>query len=549
MSNRFVKGAVVLSISLFIVRALGLLYIMPFQYFVGFAGMALYSYAYVPYTILISLSGLGIPVGIAKFVSKYNAAGEYDTSRKVFRLGMICMIILGMISFLIMYFGAPFFARIVMAGDDMYNTLDDVVTVIRMLSFAVLIVPAMSIFRGFFQGNQDMRPTADSQLVEQIIRIAIIIVGSFLVVSVFDGTTQTAVNISVFAAFIASIGALFVILRHWYLRRDEFDAQLPKSVPHERHSLKKLFKELLSYALPFAVLSLITSLFQLIDTMTFNRLLLETGMDSVLVENISGIYITGLFKVVMIPVSFAIAFGQPLVPEITERIQVKNFAGVRQTISSALMLTSFVTIPAVIGLWLLSNPIFSLLFSSDAELAEIGGSIFGFGAFIAIFLGINAILDAIMQGLGKQYIALRFLVVGVVIKLIGNLILIPVFQVNGAIIATILAYLACIILKVLVIKQTMRISIPRIAKKHLAILVITVAMAIAVWISTFVLNIFIDYSASRLQALIYVLVAGAVGIVVYGGLALYLDIAEKVLGHMPIFDRIKSKFSRFNKRS
>jgi len=549
MSNRFLKGAMVLSISLFIVRALGLLYIMPFQYFVGFAGMALYSYAYVPYTILISLSGLGIPGGIAKFVSKYNAAGEYDTSRKVFRLGMICMIVLGVISFSIMYFGAPFFARIVMAGDDMYNTIDDVIMVIRMLSFAVLVVPAMSIFRGFFQGNQDMRPTADSQLVEQIIRIAIIILGSFLVVRVFRGTIQTAVGVSVFAAFIASIGALFILLRHWRNRRDEFDAQLPKSVPHEQHSLKKLFRELLSYALPFAVLSLIASLFQLIDTMTFNRLMLGTGMERILVENISGIYITGLFKVVMIPVSFAIAFGQPLMPEITERIQVKNYAGVRQTISSALILTSFVTIPAVVGLWLLSNPVFGLLFSSDAELAQIGGSIFGFGAFIAVFLGINAIVDAIMQGLGKQYIALRFLVVGVVIKLIGNLILIPLFQVNGAIIATILAYLACIILKVLVIKKITRISINHIAKKHIAVLILTVAMAIAVWVSTFVLNIFIDYSASRFQALIYVLVAGTIGVVVYGGLALYLNIAEKVLGHMPIFDRIKSKFRRFSKKA
>lgn len=544
MSNRFVKGAMVLSVSLFLVRALGLLYIMPFQYFVGFTGMALYSYAYVPYTILITLSGLGIPAGIAKFVAKYNADGEYDTSRQIFRLGMIVMVILGITSFLIMYFGAPFFARIVMAGDDMYNTIENVVTVIRMLSFAVLVVPPMAIFRGFFQGNQDMRPTADSQLIEQIIRITVIIVGSFVVITLLGGTIQTAVNVSVFAAFLASIGSLAILYWHWRRKKPGFDAQLNKTTVHDPHSLKKLFKELLSYALPFAVLSLIASLFQLIDTMTFNPLMLRSGIDSELVEPIAGMYITGLFKIIMIPVSFAIAFGQPLMPAITEKVQLKNYQGVRQTIVSALMLTAFVTIPAVIGLWLLANPVFNLLFRADTEIAQIGGQIFGFGAFIAFFLAFNAILDAIMQGIGKQYVALRFLIIGVTIKLIGNLILIPHFRVNGAIIATIIAYTACIILKLLVLKKVTRINLRQVAKKHLAIIVLTVLMALSVLLTRIILNLFLDYNASRLQAGIYVLIAGSIGILVYGGLALYLDLAEKIFGHMAIFTRIKSKFKR-----
>ena len=99
MGNRFLKGAMILSISMFATKFLGILYVIPFQQLVGTSGMALYNYAYTPYALFISLSTLGIPVGIAKFVSKYNAAGEYDTARKMFRYAIWFMIALGFIGF------------------------------------------------------------------------------------------------------------------------------------------------------------------------------------------------------------------------------------------------------------------------------------------------------------------------------------------------------------------------------------------------------------------------------------------------------------------
>ncbi len=92
MGNRFLRGAMILSISMFATKFLGILYVIPFQNMVGASGMALYNYAYVPYSLFISLSTLGIPVGIAKFVSKYNAEGEYDTARGMFRYGIYFII-------------------------------------------------------------------------------------------------------------------------------------------------------------------------------------------------------------------------------------------------------------------------------------------------------------------------------------------------------------------------------------------------------------------------------------------------------------------------
>jgi len=544
MSNRFIKGAMILSLSMFLTRILGLLYVIPFQWLVGPQGLALYAYAYVPYSLLVTLSTLGIPLGIAKFISKYNTDGEYDTSRKIFRYGMLFMIILGFIGFLIMWFGAPWLARRALSGEDLYNTLDDVELAIKMVSFAVLVVPPMSIMRGFFQGNQDMAPTAMSQFIEQLVRVTLVIVAAFVVVRLFpNGTTQLAVQISVFAAFIAGVSSLAVLYRYWLNKKQDFDALLEDSTQHQERSVPKLFKELLVYALPFAFLSLISMWFQMIDTMTFNAGMIEAGVEQRMAESLFGVYTIGLLKMVTIPVSFAIAFGQPLVPEVTERMRLHDAKGVRQTLTSALLLTSFVTIPAVIGMSLLSNPLYIMLFN-NAELNEVGGAMFATGVFIGIFMALNSIMLTILQGIGSRAKSLIFLLIASGIKYLGNIFLIPLFEVQGAIMATIIAYIFCMVMNYFEIRKRTGIETRIILKRHLSIFLFTGLMVVSVWLTTRILNLFLDYTASRLQAGIYVVIAGIVGILVYIGLAIYFDLAKSLFGDKLSYDRFRARFRR-----
>jgi len=521
-------------------RILSLIYIIPFQRLVGSTGLALYGYAYVPYTFLVTLSTLGIPIGVAKFVAKYNAQQEYDTSRKIFKLGMFFMILLGIIGFLVMWFGAPLFASIALnSEEDMYNTIEDVILAIRMVSFAVIVVPPMAILRGFFQGNQDMNPTAISQLIEQLVRVLLIVSGAFVVIHVFDGSTQTAVKVAVFAAFVAGVSSLFVLYGYWRRKKHGFDALLVLTRPHPRRDPADLFKELLSYALPFALLSLVTTWFQVIDTMTFNSGMMAAEVDPELAHAVFGTYITALQKIIMIPVSFAIAFSQPLVPDITEKVQLGDRQGVHKTLSSALMLTSFVTLPAVIGMWLLSNPIYVMLFNEGELMNQIGGSMFGVGAFVGIFMGMNAVMCAIMQGVGLQYKALIYLLIGSVIKLVGNVVLIPIFEGNGAVISTLLAYAFCVVLNYWEIQKATGIATRKVMRQHLSIFVFTGLMALSVWATTLILNVFLDYSRSSMMAGIYVLIAAFVGVVVYGGLSIYFGLVKAVLGA-----RLASRFNR-----
>ena len=286
MGNRFLKGAMVLSISMFLTKFLGILYVIPFQQLVGESGMALYQYAYIPYSLFISLSTLGIPVGIAKFVSKYNAAGEYDTARKMFRYGIYFMIGLGCVGFLLLYNIAPFYAQHVLAGESkLTNSVEDVTMVIQTISFALLIIPVMAIFRGFFQGNQNMIPTSVSQFLEQVVRIVFILAGSYFIINIKGGTTEEAVAFSVFSAFLAGVIAFGTLYYYWLKNVKGFNRLLKQSVPHEERDYTKLFTELISYAIPFAILGLTTSLLQMVDQSTFNEYMLKGGFPTEKVEN------------------------------------------------------------------------------------------------------------------------------------------------------------------------------------------------------------------------------------------------------------------------
>lgn len=155
-SSKLLRGTFILTGGVFLSRILGLIYVFPFYQLVGKQGGALYSYGYVPYTLFISIATMGVPLAVSKFVSKYNALGEYAIGRKLFRSGIMLMAVTGFLAWLILYMSAPLLAPFVVNDDGHGNSIADVTSVIRAVSFALLLVPMMSLIRGFFQGHESM---------------------------------------------------------------------------------------------------------------------------------------------------------------------------------------------------------------------------------------------------------------------------------------------------------------------------------------------------------------------------------------------------------
>ncbi|MCL1950608.1 MAG: polysaccharide biosynthesis protein [Turicibacter sp.] len=540
----------ILSISMFATRLLGVVYVIPFQQMVGETGMALYSHAYNIYGLFLSLSTLGIPVGMAKFISRYNAKEDYFTSRRIFRFGLIFMTILGVVGFTILYFIAPLYARWVLSGvpvAEQYHSVSQIATAIRAVSFALIIIPPMAIFRGFFQGNQDMVPSSISQFIEQLVRVVFIIAGTFFIIRVLGMSTEAAVSFSVFAALLSGIAAFLVLLYYWMKNKRKFDALLKTSDPTQKSpDISHLFLELISYAIPFALLGLAANAYIIIDNGTLLGGLEHYGYNSLQATAAQGIFTGSLFKIIMIPVSFAIAFGQPLVPELTRFLTAGNGKEVRRVLIQAIQLTCFITIPAVIGLTILSHPIYVMLFGRGYEEMNImGGEIFRVGASIGLFMALYSIVMAILQGIGAQFYGIALLAISLVIKFAGNVLLLPRFGVWGGVIATNAAFGFCIVGSLFIIKKRTHLKFGILIRKLAPTFIFSAIMALVVGGGRFVLyRVFPFNETSRLSGITYIAALGLLGIATYFGLAWYFDVFQSLFGFSPSLKGLLNRLRR-----
>ena len=203
--NTFINGALITTFGVIFTKILGVLYVIPFHALIGEKGGALYGYAYTVYSVFISLASAGIPLAISKLVSEYQALGYYNVKKRVFLLARKLALLFGMICFLIIIIFAPFFARLILGDITGGNTLEDVVFVLRVIGTAILIVPVLGVYRGYFEGHRFMSPPSISQILEQLLRVSIIIFGSLFAVKYFKFNLTTTVGVALFGATAGAI--------------------------------------------------------------------------------------------------------------------------------------------------------------------------------------------------------------------------------------------------------------------------------------------------------------------------------------------------------
>lgn len=524
MSSKLLRGTFILTLGTIISKILGLFYVIPFNAIVGQEGTTLYQYSYVPYTIFISIATAGIPLAISKFISKYNALGEYGVGRRLFKSGQLVMVISGIVAFLILYSTAPLLASMVIRDTDQVTNLEDVITVTRAVSFALIVVPFMSLSRGFFQGHQSMGPTAVSQVVEQIVRIVFLLGGAYVVLKVMDGDIVTAASVSTFAAFVGAIGGLIVILWYWRKRKPYLDDLLLQDKGTVQISLKDMYKEIILYAAPFVFVGLANPLFQFIDQVTFNRAMVEIGLAKEADFAYSALNFYS-HKLVIIPVSLATAFSLTLVPNITNSFVNGERKEVHTQISQTFQVILYLTLPAVIGMALLAEPVYTTFYGHDPY----GTEVLRYYAPVALLFAIYPVTAAIMQGINEQRYTVLSLLVGLLIKLTLNIPLIKLMETWGAILATVLGYGAAVIINLIVIKKCTNFSFKPVWRRSVLIGIFTLFMFLGAGGAYKILLLFLS-PESTLQSLIMIMITAIVGIVIYGYLGLKSKLANLLFG-------------------
>lgn len=190
-----------------------------------------------------------MPLAASKYVSKYNALGAYKISEKLYKSSFIVMTITGFIGFLVLYLLAPSIAGITLANKGHVDggwTVDDITWIIRIISIVVIFIPLLATWRGVFQGYKSMGPTAVSEVIEQIARILFILIGSYLVLNVFNGSVLVANGVATFAAAIGAIAAIIVLWYYWRKRKSNIERMVANLIiqvwmSHMARCIKRLF--------------------------------------------------------------------------------------------------------------------------------------------------------------------------------------------------------------------------------------------------------------------------------------------------------------------
>lgn len=443
----------------------------------------------------------------------------------MFRSGMVMMIATGILSFLVLYMSAPLFAEAMLGKQSVRNSIEDVTMIIRLVSFALIVVPAASLIRGYFQGHQSMGPTTVSQIIEQIIRIVFLLAGSFIVIKVIGGSVAAAVGVATFAAFVSAVGALGVLIWYWLKRKKHLDQYLiEQTVPESTVSTAQLFKELFAYAIPYVVIGLTIPLYQQIDTLTFNSIMQAIGQGDI-AERALGIFTMWTHKLIMIPVSLATAFSLTLVPAITKSFTEKQFRYLKLQITQTFQANMFLTLPAVVGISTLAYPIYTAFYEKD----PLGGQVLMWYAPVALLFALFTVTAAILQGINQQKHAIIALGMGVILKFLCNVILIRYFGTVGAVLATGIGFLASIWYTNKQIRKHAHYSFGVVYKRTFQIAILTIVMVIVVKLSQGILS-FVISPEGRFGALITVAVCAGIGGLTYGLLAIRTGVLVRVFG-------------------
>ena len=511
--SSFIKGAFIATLGIVLTKILGIIYVIPFHAVIGERGGALYGYAYTIYLLFMSLSSAGIPLAISKIVSEYQTLGYYNAKRRAFIIGKKIALLLGFICFLLLLLFAPWIAHAVLGDLSGGNTISDVTLVIRVVASALLVVPVLSIYRGYFEGHRFMEDPSFSQVLEQLVRVFVIVLGSFLALKVFDLSITTAVGIAVFGATAGAIVAYLYLIYKKNKNNSKFNEKI-RPVNEPIITNKQIFKKIVIYAVPFILIDVFKSLYNYIDMVTVVEGLVQYANFSVTdAETIMSMLSTWGAKFNMIVLSISTGIIISLIPNLTTSVVKKDYDDINHKINQAFSILLFFTLPMTLGISFLADSIWTVFYGAS----EYGPSVLSYFIFVGFMIGLFTSTVSIIQVLKDYKTVIWSLIIGVVLKFLLNDNLIMAFYkmglpaYYGVITASLLGYFVSFMICIIRLKFKYKINYENLTKN----LIDTICGSMLMIVGLFLVNLILPSTDSRIIHLVYIVIYVAVGALIY----------------------------------
>lgn len=438
------KSFAILSAAAMLVKIISLLYVPLLLAIIGNYGFGIYYGAYQIFQLLYIITNSGIPSAVSKQVSELIAIGNYKDALKTFKIARLILMVFGFFMAILMFFLAKPFASFI--------HIDKASLAIMVLSPTVFFTAIESVYRGYFQGRGNMKPTGISQVLEQIINTIFSLL--FAALWLKYGIEAACAGSTIGTTLGAIVSASYLI---WFYERNKDDRTSYKEdgIVAVRLTNNQLIKRLLYFGVPITLCWGLQSAGNMVDASNTLGRLAKAGLPSIQATIQYGNL--GKFQTLInVPIAIISALCATILPLISSAAARRNKSSVKHGIDFALKTCYLIAVPSAVGLAVLSKPIFAIFgkqFVGGAPLMEIG-------SIILIMMAVAQIQMTILQGIGKIYQATAYLFLGLIIKIAANyfLIAIPAINIKGAIIGTVLGYLLPLLLNKRLIMKSMKIK-------------------------------------------------------------------------------------------
>ena len=465
-NKSFVKGAAILGAAGLVVKILGAVFRIPLGNMVSETSMAYYQPAYYIYTFFIVIATSGIPVAISRMVSERAVQGDYRGAHRAFKVSAFLMFGIGAVSFLLLFFGAGAISAGMSSPNAKYPMM--------VIAPALLLVPLMAAYRGYFQGMQNMNPTAVSQVIEQVFRVGFGLSAGLCVLSFrrvipvvgrADPTTASDVKGAMGAISGATFGSaagLALVAFIYFKSRPAIHRRMEMHPDTVYEATGDILKKILLIAVPITIGAAVMPIMNMVEVPIINSRLLDAGFTPEEADVLYGTLSGYVMSLINLPQVLTSALAMSLVPMITSVFTQKDTEALHENTVLGMRIATMIGLPCAFGMAVLSHPIMLLLYPTKPQVADNSAACLTILAIGIIFLSIVQTLTAILQGVGKQMVPVINLLIAVVIKIVVTFVLvgIPTLNIRGAAIGTTVAYLAAAVLDIMAVKKYVGVSFP-----------------------------------------------------------------------------------------
>lgn len=501
--NSFLGGMATMAVALAIVKVIGMVYKIPIRRYLG-DGYADFTNAYNIYSVLLTISIAGLPVALSKMMAANHALGRERQARKVFAVSLAVFFTLGLGSFLLMFFGADWLAG---AMND-----TQAAQAIRFLSPAVFCVSCMGSFRGYFQGRSNMTPSAVSQVIEAVGKLAIGLPLAMLAVKA--GRGDSAAAMAILGVTMGEALALAYMLVKFANSRQSLSED-----DQETRPVGEILRELLTIAVPITITAAAVSVINAIDgALVQGQLQNALAMTEDQSRNLYAAY-SGVMNIYNLPASLVMAVTVSVIPAVSAALAIGRKGEASRVVKASYHITALLVFPMGVGISVLAEPIVRLLFGNKD--AELSGQLLAVLGIAAIFVCLVQVSNSVLQAYGYQNLPILVMIGCGVVKVVVNYILVGIEAVNihGAPMGTLCCFGLATVVDFIIIRRV----VPR-PPKYLRLFfgpaLASGVMGVAAWGSYRLAHLVLGVKLSALIAII-------IAVAVYGFLVVWLQLLSR----------------------